>query len=80
MKYEVGEYLILKYEFWTHSRAKKLIIKEVVYEKDAASIVYRSSIVYRYEIDNEDKKRCRDFDDFEGLELVPYSPLMEELI
>lgn len=74
MKYEVGEYLILKYEFWTHSRAKKLIIKEVVYEKDAASIVYR------YEIDNEDKKRCRDFDDFEGLELVPYSPLMEELI
>lgn len=70
MKYGVGKYIIVKHTFWTRSKAAIMTIVEI--DEQAEDVIYF--------YDNEEARRCRNFDDFELIELIPCSPLMEELI
>ena len=71
MKYPPGEYIILKYAYWTKESANKIII-----------LGYNDNgFFYRYDTDHDNQNRYREevyFDD--PLILVPVSPLMEELL
>lgn len=70
MRYKVGKYIIVKPSFWTHSKPTTITIQEI----DEQS----QDVIYFY--DDEQVRRCRNFDDFEIIELIPHSPLLEELI
>lgn len=68
MKYPVGEYVIIKHAFWSHSAATTVTI--IKYEGE--------DVIYYY--NNEQIQRCRNVHEFDLITLVPYTPLMEELI
>jgi len=70
MNYKIGKYVIQKKATWTHEKATLLTIVDINKELD--------EITYYYDA-QENKLRCRDFDDFEKITLIPCSPLMEEL-
>lgn len=71
MKYTLGKYVIIKRAYWTHEMAKTITIVDIDIEN--------SDISYFYE-DRENVIRRRGFSEFEDVELVPTSPLMEELL
>lgn len=70
MSYKVGKYIILRHTYWTHPKATTLTILEIDEQSE--------DVIYFY--DDEQVRRCRNFDDFERIELIPHSPLLEELI
>lgn len=71
MSYTPGRYVIIKRAYWTHEMAKTITIVDIDFEN--------SDVCYYYE-GRENIIRRRGFSEFEDVELVPTSPLMEELL
>ena len=67
-----GKYLIVTRAHWTREDSKVLIIEAIDKQADV--------ILYWYPEDKEGSLRERDYFDFNNIELVPLSSLIEELI